>query len=204
MADTVFTVGHSNHAVEAFLGLLQMHGVEAVADVRSTPYSRYNPHYDREAVKRSLRGVGIDYVYLGAELGVRSDNPAFFEKGKVRYDLLAATEAFQHGIARVRTGARTMRIALMCAEKEPLECHRTILVSRHLLRAGLEVSHIHADGHLESQGESIARLARSLHLRVDELQLFRSWDDLLEDAYLLQERRIAYAVEVEATDVAAG
>ena len=202
MEHVVFTIGHSNHAEETFLALLKMHGIEAVGDVRSTPYSRYNPHFDRETVKRSLKRAGIEYVYLGAELGVRSDDPTLYEKGQVQFGRVAATEAFRGGIARVQAGAGKMRIALMCAEKEPLECHRTILVSRHLARVGQEVTHIHADGHLESQAEAIARLARSLHLRVDEPQLFRSRDEVLEDAYMLQERRITYAVEVK--DVAAG
>lgn len=203
MADAVFTIGHSNHAEETFLGLLTMHGIKAVGDVRSTPYSRYNPQFDREALKRSLRGAGIEYVYLGVELGVRSDDPTLYEKGQVQFGRVAATEAFGRGIARVQAGAGKLRIALMCAEKEPLECHRTILVSRHLVKAGLEVKHIHADGHLENQAEALARLASSLRLRVDEAQLFRSRDEVLEDAYLLQERRIAYAVEIEAKDVAA-
>lgn len=201
MGDAVFTIGHSNHAAETFFGLLTMHAIGAVADVRSTPYSRYNPQFDREAIKQSLKGVGVEYVYLGAELGVRSDDPSLYENRKVRFERVAATEAFGRGIARVQTGARTLRIALMCAEKEPLECHRTILVARHLARVGLEVTHIHADGHLESHAEAIARLARSLRLRVDEPHLFRSRDEVLEDAYALQERRIAY--EVDAKDVPA-
>ena len=91
MADAVFTVGHSNHPVETFLGLLAMHGVQAVADVRSMPYSRYNPQFDRESLKGTLKAAGLGYVYLGAELGVRSGDPAFYRDGKVRYDLLAGT-----------------------------------------------------------------------------------------------------------------
>ena len=91
----------------------------------------------------------------------------------------------------------------MCAEKEPLECHRAILVSRHLVKAGLEVTHIHADAHLESQAESLARLGRSLRMDVDAPQLFRSAEEVLEEVYAWQERRIAYAVEVEAKDVSA-
>lgn len=201
MVDAVYTIGHSNHAAETFLGLLTLHEIAAVGDVRSTPYSRYNPQFDRETLKRSLKGMSIDYVYLGAELGIRLDDPGMYEKGKVRFERVAATEAFRRGIARVQTGARTLRIALMCAEKEPLECHRTILVSRHLARVGLEVRHIHSDGDLESHADAIARLARSLRLRVDEAELFRSRDEVLEDAYALQERRIAWETDAETTDV---
>ena len=196
MADAVFTVGHSNHAFVTLLGLLQMQAIDVVADVRSTPYSRYNPQFDRETLKGTLRGAGIDYVYLGAELGVRSDDPSLYEEGRVRFDRVAATEAFRRGIARLQAGVVKVRIALMCAEKEPLECHRTILVSRHLVQARLEVKHIHADGHLEGHTEALRRLTRSLRMDVDAPRLFQTAEEVLDEVYAAQERRIAYAVEV--------
>ena len=133
MNETVFTIGHSTHPQERFVSLLCQHGITALCDVRSTPYSRVNPQFNREGLRESLRACGITYVFLGKELGARSADPTCYEYGKVKYDRLAVTDLFRQGLDRVREGTRTYRVALMCAEKEPLECHRTILVARHLV-----------------------------------------------------------------------
>ena len=192
MPDTLYTIGHSNHPIERFVALLQQHGITAICDVRSAPYSRYNPHFDREAVKTSLEAVDIAYVFLGKELGARSDDPACYLHGKIQFGKLAQTKLFQQGLQRVRDGMKRFRVALMCAEKEPLECHRTILVSRSLYATEFFVEHIHADGHIELHADALDRLARTLGLRAEEQHLFRTHDDLIADAYLLQEERIGY------------
>lgn len=190
MLGSVYTIGHSTHTLEKLVGLLQRHGVTAVADVRSKPYSRMNPQFNRETLKSSLREAGLAYVFLGKELGARSDNRECYCNGRVQYDLLAKTEEFKRGIGRVKEGAKTHRIALMCAEKDPLHCHRTILVSRHLVHEGLEVRHILADGRTEEHHEAMTRLARVLKLQSDDM--FRSSDELEEIAYRLQGQAIAY------------
>lgn len=192
MQPTVFTIGHSTHTQEHFINLLSKHGITALCDVRSKPYSRINPQFNREELKQSLRGDGIAYVFLGKELGARSDDPSCYEHGKLQYGRLAHSGLFQQGIERVQEGMKEYRIALMCAEKEPLECHRTILVARHLVELGLEIQHIHADGRLESHAEALSRLARIFNL--EEQDLFRSPEDLLADAYRLQAERIAYDI----------
>lgn len=152
----VFTIGHSNHAIETFLGLLRGAGIGAVADVRSMPYSRRHPQFRKEALQRSLAAAGIAYVFLGDALGARPSDPACYVDGRVVYDRIAATEAFRHGLERVEEGARRYRVALMCAEKEPLDCHRTLLVARHLMRRGTPIRHILADGTVEA-GETTER-----------------------------------------------
>ena len=127
MQDTVFTIGHSTHPQERFIGLLLKHGITAVCDVRSKPYSRMNPQFNREDLEEALLAQGIAYRFLGKELGARSDDPDCYVGGKVQYDRLAGTELFKQGLKRVIRGLKEdFRIALMCAEKEPLECHRTI------------------------------------------------------------------------------
>ena len=123
---TVLTIGHSTHAPGAFLALLRQYDVTAVADVRSAPYSRFNPQFNREPFAEALGTEGVRYVYLGNELGGRSEDPVCYEDGRIRYDRVAATESFRSGLARVVDGAARHRIALMCAEKEPLDCHRTL------------------------------------------------------------------------------
>src|SRR5690242_16269876 len=129
MNETLYTVGHSNRTLEEFLSAIKSHGITAVADVRSQPYSRMHPHFDREALAASLKPEGIAYVFLGKELGARTPDAACYIEGKVQFDRLARTPAFQEGLERVRQGMEPYRVALLCAEREPLACHRTILVS---------------------------------------------------------------------------
>jgi uncharacterized protein (DUF488 family) len=203
MERVVYTIGHSNHSAETFLGLLRTHGVGAVADVRSRPYSRYNPQFDREELKQSLKQAGIEYVFLGEELGARSDIPSCYERGKVRYDRLAETAAFREGLIRVEAGMAEYRVSLMCAEKEPAECHRTILVARHLEPRGMQVRHILADGRIEMQAEVMNRLMTGFDLRQNQQHFFRSDEELLEDAYRMQEARIAFEIDREANDASA-
>lgn len=190
LRDIVLTIGHSTHPIDMFLDLLQRHRVTAVCDVRSTPFSRTNPEFTRESLQRSLQIRGVAYVFLGQELGARSQDPSCYVNGKVAYDRLAGTELFQTGLNRVRQGIKKHRIALMCAERDPLQCHRTILVSRHLVAGGLAVQHITGDGQLESHQDAMQRLVRRLGL--PEHDLFRTTDDLVADAYRIQGERIAY------------
>jgi len=189
----VFTIGHSTHSTDAFISLLHQHRVTAVADVRSVPSSRFNPQFNQEAIMRSLKAHGIKYVFLGRELGARSDDRSCYENGRVQYARLARSESFHRGLDRIMCGACDHRIALMCAEKEPLECHRTLLVARALVEHGVAVSHILADGSIETYGDAMARLPALVGLpRTD---LFRSKQELIAQALALQEERVAYVDE---------
>src|SRR5580704_11093658 len=105
----LFTIGHSNHPIEAFIALLQRYGITAVGDVRSQPYSRYVPQYSRDALKTALARMGIAYVFLGKELGARSKNPDCYKQGKVQYDCLARQPQFAEGIRRVTEGMQQHR-----------------------------------------------------------------------------------------------
>lgn len=190
--ESVFTIGHSTHDTDAFIALLRLHKITAVCDVRSRPYSRLNPQFNRETLRKALRSAGISYVFLGTELGARSDDPACYERGKVQYARLAASELFRKGLQRIEKGLRRYRIALMCAEKEPLECHRTILLARYLEQLDIDVRHILYDGSLEEHRQTVGRLIDKFNL--SEHDLFRSREDVVADAYRLQEERIAYSV----------
>ena len=154
----VLTVGHSNHSPEAFLALLKRHGVTALGDVRSAPGSRFNPHFNRKTLSALLAAQGIAYVWLGRELGGRPEEPSCYENGALRYDRLAQMPLYREGIRRVMRGAAAHRLALMCAEKDPLHCHRALLVSPSLEHEGLEVAHILADGSLEAHESVMDRL----------------------------------------------
>lgn len=170
--------------------LLCEHGITAVADVRSQPYSRFSPQFNRETLKGALHNAGISYVFLGRELGARSDDAECYQDGKVDYSRIAQTALFQSGLDRVEGGAEAYHLSLLCAEKEPLDCHRTILVSRHLVDRGLRVRHILADGTVEEHADTIARLLRQTGL--PDSDLFRSREMLEAEAYDLQGARIAY------------
>ena len=193
MTNQIFTIGHSNHTTEKFLALLRMHGITAVADVRSSPRTRVNPDFSQPFIERVLSEAGIRYLFLGDELGARSSDEACYEKGRVRYDRLAKQTLFQNGLDRVEMDSDRYTLALMCAEKDPLQCHRCILVSRHLADRSLEVSHILADGTTEPHPQAILRLKHSLGLATQR-DLFHSDDDLTNLAYAQQEEKIAYAL----------
>lgn len=190
MSSEIFTIGHSTHSIEKFIDLLSTHGIQVVVDVRSSPFSKFNPQFNRENLQSSLKALGIRYVFLGKELGARSEDPACYVADKVQYDRLAKTPLFQSGLDRVIEGANSYRIALMCAEKDPLDCHRTILVARELLKRGLAITHVLEDGSLENHTDSISRLVTTLGMSLDDL--FISRDEIIEQAYSRQANRIAY------------
>ena len=188
---TVYTVGHSNHPFDTLAQLLGRHAITAVADVRSTPYSRRNPQYHRESLAGALKGRGIAYVYLGEELGARSADPDCYREGRVQYERLAHTALFKSGIARVLDGATRHRVALMCAEKEPLDCHRTLLIARQLQRRGAVLLHILADGSLEAHDSTMNRLVNLLQL--GDSDLFSTAEQRIEEACRQHEGKIAFA-----------
>jgi uncharacterized protein (DUF488 family) len=192
MSSNIYTIGHSTLDSETFTRNLQLNGITAVADVRSTPYSRFNPQYNRETLSKTLADHGIRYVFLGKELGARSEDESCYVDDRVQYHLLAQTELFRSGLARVVEGSTSFRIALMCAEKDPLDCHRTILVTRELEKRGHQVQHIHADGSVESHQHAMSRLINQLLLQGGDSDLFQSDRTLLEKAYDDQAERIAY------------
>jgi uncharacterized protein (DUF488 family) len=197
--EQLFTIGHSNHSIERFHALLDRADITAVADVRSYPHSRVNPQFNRESLEKTLKERGIRYVFLGDELGGRTPDPSCYEEGRVKYERVAKTDSFQSALARVRRGAQSYRLALLCAEKEPLRCHRALLVARSLVAQGVSVFHILADGTLEPHSETMNRLLDMLGLRQPEL--YRTKDQLIDVAYEMQEERVAFTVEevLEAT-----
>ena len=184
---SIYTIGHSSHSTDRFAELLAMHGVKAVADVRSMPYSRWQPQFNKEPLSSTLKADGVAYVFLGKELGARSKDPDCYDDGVVQYRKLAETALFRSGIERLLNGSKQMTVALMCAEKDPLDCHRTILVARELIEQGCEVKHILADGSIESHSEAMERLCEQL--KIPESGLIPV---PLETVYAAQERKIAY------------
>ncbi len=195
MPKSIFTVGHSTQSVEAFLKLLKQHQVEAVADVRSQPYSRHSPQFSKDELESALINAHVRYVFLGRELGARRDEPQVYVNGQARYELIAEQPLFAQGLQRVATGAEQFRTALLCAEKDPLTCHRTILVCRHLKTRGFSISHILIDGSIESHEAAERRLMREEGVNPRQVNMFSDTDaieDALTKAYTMRGEQIAY------------
>jgi Protein of unknown function, DUF488 len=207
----LLTIGHSNYGVKAFVSLLQKHEITAIADVRSSPYSRFLPHFNREALKNALEQEKIRYVFLGQELGARPKNRACYVDGKAVYEKIAATEDFYKGTQRLLKGAEKYKISLMCAEKDPITCHRAILVCQYLRHAGLRINHILGNGDLESHIHLEQRMLSKhgftdfveFEETQDQLSLFSGNSNLLtreeslKKAYRLQGDGIAYVEKRE-------
>jgi uncharacterized protein (DUF488 family) len=187
----VYTIGHSTHRAADVVDRLRRHGVSAIADVRSVPYSRYNPEFNRDEFAADVRSNSFAYVYLGETLGGRSPRLSDYDSaGRVQYDLLAQSVAFASGIQRLVDGATKYKVAIMCSEADPLQCHRGLLIAPELTRRGIVVDHILADGHIECHAEAMDRLLAAL--RISELTLFASREDLIAAAIKQQASKVAY------------
>ncbi len=151
---TIFTIGHSNHPIERFVALLQAAGVRLLADVRSMPYSRRVPQFNRERLRETLKSAGVGYRHFGDALGGKPQG------GTRDYSAMARTPAFAAALDAVIGEAGRRPLTLMCAERDPMDCHRTILVSRHLATREVEIVHLLADGgrraHADVEAELIA------------------------------------------------
>ena len=203
----LFSIGHSNYEMGVFISLLQKHGVTAIADVRSYPYSRFLPHFSRAALEEALAKEGIRYVFLGRELGARSSNQECYVDGKAMYEKIATTDTFHEGVQRVLNGLKKYKLSLMCAEKDPLTCHRAVLVCQHLRHFDLHISHILKNGDLESHDhleermltkhgftefEGIREEQGQLSLFAQQSNSLPTRKECLEKAYKLQGDEIAY------------
>lgn len=187
----LFTIGYSSYRLEDFITALAANKVSALADVRSSPYSAAYPEYNRENIQKKLKANEIAYVYLGDLLGARANDPCVYVNNIANFDLIAKSSTFKSGIARLKEGTqRGYLIALMCAEKDPLTCHRTILICKNV-RKDFDIKHILPKFRIESQDNLEKRLLRLFSL--DGPDLFGTPEDIkLEQAYKRQENNVAY------------
>ncbi len=177
----LFTIGHSNHSIERFLELARGAGITAIADVRSTPASRRYPWFNQARLAPRLAEENIAYVPLGDALGGRPRDPRFYrEDGVADYEAMARTDEFLAGLDRVTDGARRYRVCLMCAEREPLDCHRCLLVARALAERGFAIGHVLADGAIEPHAHTEERLLALTRASAD---LFADRGQRLASAY---------------------
>lgn len=189
---TLYSIGYATKALDVFIAQLREHRVSALADVRSVPYSRAFHDYHREALAASLKQAGIAYVYLGEELGPRSPHPEHYNaRGQVQFTRLHAAEHFLAGIQRLFDGmSKDFHIAMMCAEKDPATCHRSLLIAYYLRHQhDIDVAHIRHDGELESESALQERLMTLTGIEADMLT---SRCECLPLAWQEQCRRYAY------------
>ncbi len=142
----IYTIGHSNITQESFIEILELFRIKLVVDVRSTPYSKYVPHFNRETIDKSLKDSNISYIFLGSYIGGKPKDEKYYRDGKVDYDLIAKTERYKEGIDKIMTLNRDSNIVLMCSEEDPNSCHRHNLITQSLVRKGFEVIHIRKNG----------------------------------------------------------
>ena len=153
-----FSIGHSNVPADRFIALLHKAGVNAVADVRSTPYSRFFPWFSRKSFEQRLAAEGMAYLAYGESLGGRPRDQSLYRDGVADYEAMARSAQFQDGLGRLQNDVRAHRLCLLCAEREPLDCHRCLLVARALSERGLAVGHILHDGPIEPHATTEQRL----------------------------------------------
>ena len=190
----LFTIGHSNHTLDHFLELLFAHQVSAIADVRSSPYSKYAPQFNKAALEIALRDADIDYTFLGKELGARRSEESCYVDGQASYDRIAQLSIFQRGLERITEGVEHFIVALMCSESDPIDCHRSILICRELKRIcpDFEITHVLADGTEERHEMFEERLIKLHKLQPELFGDLTSRSGLIEKAYDLQAGKIAF------------
>ena len=186
----LFTIGHSNIPAERFTTLLRAAGANAIADVRSIPVSRFCPWFSAKNLAPLLAGANTDYLFLGDELGGRPRDPSLYRDGIADYEAMARRSNFQAGLDRLLRRAAWHRLCLMCSEREPLDCHRCLLIARALTARGLTIGHILHEGSVESHAATEQRL---LELAGADGDLFAAGQDArLAAAYRRRARAVAY------------
>lgn len=149
---SIYTIGHSNHPMDRLIDLLEAHDVEVLVDVRSQPYSRYAPQFDKRSLEAAIGVAGLKYLYLGKELGGRPDGKEFYDDtGRVRYSEVAKSPLFLEGAGRLEMGIQKYRVAMLCSEEDPAGCHRRLLVGHFLHGKGVKVLHIRGDGSVQAE-----------------------------------------------------
>ena len=188
----ILTIGHSRHSWERFTALLAGAGVEAIADVRSAPRSRFSPQFNKDAMREALAARGVGYIFLGKELGGRPQSQELYTDGVADYEKMAASPEFRLGLDRLMESAARSNVAAMCSEADPLECHRCLLVGRALAAQDADVRHILASGEIVTHEEVEKKLLSLENLAEADL-LASSREERLAAAYRARSRKFAFA-----------
>ncbi len=186
----IFTVGHSTTSQDTVVAWLKSHDVDVLLDVRSSPFSRYAPQFNRPALAEWIAFAGMRYVFGGKSLGGRPEDESMYEHGRASYSRMSKSHSFAAALRRLVVLAKAHSVALLCAEPDPLECHRFLLVSRVLHLNGIGVTHILPGGLAEEHADAERRMVRTLGL--SQGNLFDVTTDVIRSAYEIQEGRFAF------------
>jgi uncharacterized protein (DUF488 family) len=208
LRDRIFSVGHSNHELDHFLALLKDADITAIADVRSSPFSKRHPHFNKGPLENALRTNRILYVYLGNLLGGRPASRDLYDaEGRADYEKIRATLAFHRGLERLLQGAERYRVAMLCGEDDPLDCHRGLMITPALVERRVSPCHLRKDGSLETTPAMELRLLKETKLEERlEADLFHPAPDAAEvreimaEAYRLMARKKAFQLQIEESD----
>lgn len=196
--DIIFTIGHSTHEFEYFVNLLNKYGVNCLIDVRSTPFSKIAPQFNKDVLGSTLRNNGILYGHFTEEFGARHSKPSLLdEEGKVDYEKVRQTDKFKEGIQRLIKGLELgYRIVLMCSEANPFDCHRFSMISYQLVKEGLQVKHILKDGTVIENSDLEEQLLEKYRKKLPQSTLFETVtrEMQIEAAYKLRGKDIAFSV----------
>lgn len=198
----IYTIGHSKHSIKEFISLLKKYNINCIVDVRSTPYSKYSPQFNKETFAKTLKNNKITYIHMGEEFGARrSDKSLYFEDGILDFEKTKRDITFKRGVKRIKTGLeKGYKIAFMCTEQDPIECHRCILVGKGIQDIlKINIKNILPDGGFYSQREIDKRLLDKYYPNRYQCDMFdvekKSDEELLEDAYVLANKEIGYELE---------
>jgi len=198
---TLYTIGHSTHPAEYFAELLQAYGVNCVVDVRSIAASRYNPQYNQKRLADFLKLYGITYIHFAEEFGARQ-TAALDAGGRVDFEQVRQLPTFKNGMQRLQQGvAKGFVIALMCAEADPLDCHRFAMITPALVEVGLKVLHILKDKTVLTNGELEDRLLKKYEKKLPKADVFRMEiprEEKLRTAFRLRNQEVGWNIEDKA------
>ncbi len=193
----IYTIGYVSYTLSGFIEVLKKYGINAVADIRTTPYSQFKPEFNGNILAGNLKSNRISYVSLGKECGARPDDKSCYVNDRVNFDILSATDLFRQGLQRLKKGMEHYCIGIMCAEQDPIQCHRYILVARELSKhyPELEIINVLQNGIIEKMEETEFRLLKEYHLDSEEIPgIGKSFSERLQEAYALQGEKISYRI----------
>ena len=200
----IYTIGHSNYTTERLIDMLKYHNINCVVDIRGTPYSKYNVHFNKEVISEDLKKAGFVYIYMARELAAKRFNKlhSYNELGYADFDKVIKEETFLSGIERLKNGtSKGYRIALLGAMQDPIRCHRSILVGRELIKHGFNVKHILDDYSIASQSDLERDILEKYFPDRNQLTIDNligdalTEEDMINEGYKKANKEIGYRIE---------
>jgi len=196
----LYTIGHSNHQIDFFLYLLKKYNIQYVIDVRTSPFCKYTKQYDRWNIEKTLKENNIIYCFMGEFFGAkRKEKELYTAEGYLDFEKTTESEKFLLGFNNILKGLQDdYNVALMCSEKDPKDCHRSIMISKKFLEAGFEANHILPDGKIKTQKELEKELVNEFYSGRKQLNLFTmnmTEEDYIRESYKKQNEKIGYRIK---------